>query len=109
MFSPACKQFVSGGLAPVLIWTNDFFEIGSHLELQQSPWPPPMANKRHRHNKGVKDLVRRRQSGGWNFIRMEVELTRGVAGLHQGRTRLFGENNREKREKKGIQADGCDP
>lgn len=49
MFFSACKQFVSCSLAPVLIWTNDFFGTGSHLALQQSPWTPPMANKRHTH------------------------------------------------------------
>lgn len=57
MFSSALKrreQFVSCGLAPVLIRTNDFFGAGSHLELQQSPWPPLIANKRRGHNEGSK-------------------------------------------------------
>lgn len=43
---------LSCGLAPVLIWTNDSFGAGSHLELRQSPWPPLIANKRRRHNEG---------------------------------------------------------
>lgn len=59
-------------------------------------------------------MVRRRPSGGFRvswcrkFIRVEVELTRGVAGPAWGENKtLWREQSFMK--KKGIQADGCEP
>lgn len=110
------ESFVSCGLAPVLIWTNDFFGAGSHLELWQSPWPPLIPNKSRRHNGwggqrfGQIAAKWRIHSDLENFIREQVELNRGVSGP------AWGESKAIWREQsfffffcQRFQAGGCDP
>lgn len=105
VFSSALKRresFVSCGLAPVLIWTNDFFGAGSHLELRQSPWPPLIPNKRRRHNVGGGSKIWSDSGKVEDSQRLGgEELHKGASGtnlgvclcLHGERARLFGENN----------------
>lgn len=110
----ASKQFVSWGLASVLIWTNDFFRAGFAPGAPAEPVAPAAGKQKTQTQWGVKDLVRRRESGGFrvswwrNFIRMEVELTRGVAlpACTENKT-IWREQSL--RRKRGIQAKSCEP
>lgn len=94
-------------MAPVLIWTNYFFCGRVAPGAPAEPVAPNDGKQKTRTQwGGVKNLVRQRPSGGFratwwrNFIRMEVELTRGVSEPARAEKKTWREQSYKKEQNK---------